>query len=94
MALFPDSDQLESEIIRSMIRSHRKRVLEVGCGDGRLLHHYALDLAGAAVGVDPDPDEITVARDELPFIHFALAEAQALPFPDQSFDLVVFAWSL
>ena len=93
MSLFPDSDQVESDIIHAMTRFAGKRVLEVGCGDGRLLRHYA-HLAGAAVGLDPDPAEVSTARNELPGVHFTLGEAQRLPFPDRSFDLVVFAWSL
>jgi len=93
MPLFPDSDQTESDIIRAMTNFAGKRALEVGCGDGRLLRHYA-GLVGAAVGLDPDPDEVAFARSELPAARFVLGEAQTLPFPDQSFDLVVFAWSL
>ncbi len=68
-------------------------MLEVGCGDGRLLRHYA-DHAGLVVGVDPDPEEAALARSELPRASLALARAESLPFPDSSFDLAVFAWSL
>lgn len=93
MTSFPDSEQLESDSLDSLIRFDGLRLLEVGCGDGRLLRHYA-DHAGLAVGVDPDPDEAALARTELPRASFALARAEALPFPDSSFDAVVFAWSL
>ena len=93
MTSFPDSEQLESDSLHGLIRFDGLRVLEVGCGDGRLLRHYA-DHAGLAVGVDPDPDEAALARSELPRASFALARAEALPFPGSSFDAVVFAWSL
>lgn len=93
MTSFPDSEQLESDSLHRLIRFDGLRLLEVGCGDGRLLRHYA-DHAGLAVGVDPDPDEAALARSELPRASFALARAEALPFPDSSFDAVVFAWSL
>jgi ubiquinone/menaquinone biosynthesis C-methylase UbiE len=90
---FPDSEQLEADSIRAITSFGGLRVLEVGCGDGRLLRHYA-DHAGLAVGVDPDPDEAAQARSDLPRVPFALARAETLPFPDSSFDLVIFAWSL
>ena len=93
MTSFPDSEQLEADLIRAITSFDGLRVLEVGCGDGRLLRHYA-DHAGSAVGVDPDPDEAALARSELPRASFALARAESLPFPDSSFDAVVFAWSL
>lgn len=93
MTSFPDSEQLESDSLHGLIRFDGLRVLEAGCGDGRLLRHYA-GRAGLAVGVDPDPDEVTQARSDLPRVSFALARAESLPFPDSSFDAVVFAWSL
>ncbi|MBI3244134.1 MAG: class I SAM-dependent methyltransferase [Chloroflexi bacterium] len=93
MTSFPDSEQVEAGSIRAILNFDGLHVLEVGCGDGRLLRHYA-DHAGWAVGVDPDPDEVALARADLPRAHFALARAEALPFPDSSFDVAVFAWSL
>jgi ubiquinone/menaquinone biosynthesis C-methylase UbiE len=93
MTSFPDPEQLESDSLHRLLRFDGLRVLEVGCGDGRLLRHYA-DHAGLAVGVDPDPDEAALARSELPRASFALARAEALPFPDSSFEAAVFAWSL
>ncbi len=93
MTAFPDSEQVEADSIRAIVNFDGARVLEVGCGDGRLLRHYA-DQAGWAVGVDPDPDEAALARSDLPQASFGLARGQALPFPGASFDIVVFAWSL
>ena len=93
MTTFLDSEQQEADIIRAVLNVDGARVLEIGCGDGRLLRHYA-DRAGCAAGVDPDPDEVALAHADLPRVHFALARAEALPFPDSSFEAAVFAWSL
>jgi ubiquinone/menaquinone biosynthesis C-methylase UbiE len=74
------------------------RVLELGCGDGRLTFRYA----GAAVSVlavDPDPDPIAQARAALPAglaerVSFAVAGAAEVDAPRASFDLALFSWSL
>jgi ubiquinone/menaquinone biosynthesis C-methylase UbiE len=63
------------------------RVLEIGCGAGRLMRRYA-GVARSAVGVDSAVD--TLPR-ELPCLQ---AGATALPFADGSFEVVVFGWSL
>ena len=63
------------------------RVLEIGCGAGRLMRRYA-HVARLAVGVDS-------ALDSLPR-EFACVQATAtpLPFADRTFEVVLFGWSL
>jgi SAM-dependent methyltransferase len=63
-------------------------VLDIGCGEGRL----AAELVrfGAAVqGIDPNPVVIDNARTAVPGATFTVATAEALPFPDASFDIAV-----
>lgn len=64
-------------------------VLEVGVGTGRqLLHHPP----GARVtAVDPDAAAIRRAARRAPGVRLLVARAEALPFPDDAFDAVVFA---
>ena len=69
-----------------------QRVLDVGCGDGRL----SLDLtqAGArVVGVDRSPSMLRAAHDRATAAakrqHWACTDAGALPFPDCSFDIAI-----
>ena len=74
------------------------RVLEIGCGEGRLTWRYA-GAAAQVVGVDPDPGRLDFASREIPLglrstVTFALAKAETLPFPRETFDLAVLAWSL
>jgi ubiquinone/menaquinone biosynthesis C-methylase UbiE len=68
------------------------RVLDVGCGTGGLLREMVVRVpySEAYVGVDPAPRMLAVARrDADPRVTFVRGVAEALPFPDESFDLVV-----
>jgi SAM-dependent methyltransferase len=64
-----------------------RRVLDVGCGTGRL----AAALAGRARvwGVDPEPKMLEVARRNAPDATFKLGRAEALPFKDGWFERAV-----
>jgi ubiquinone/menaquinone biosynthesis C-methylase UbiE len=76
----------------------RKRVLDLGCGDGR----FALGVAGIASsvdGLDPDPEAITAAKKSARKsgagnVQFAVGAAQQLPYPDGAFDVVLLSWTL
>jgi SAM-dependent methyltransferase len=67
------------------------RALDLGCGDGALVHAFAAQGA-TAVGVDPDPAMLAAARKRAAEMNvsanFLEARAESLPFPDASFDAV------
>ena len=74
------------------------RVLEMGCGDGRLTEGIAAD-ADHVLAFDPDADSISEARRSLPAelaerVDFRAASAQQIEIERAAFDLVVFSWSL
>ncbi|HWQ27739.1 MAG TPA: methyltransferase domain-containing protein [Dehalococcoidia bacterium] len=67
-------------------------VLEIGAGTGANLPYYAH--AARVIATEPDPYMLRRARERLrelnhPAIDLRLASAEALPFPDASFDHVV-----
>lgn len=65
------------------------RVLDVGCGTGSHLEGYAATGAECS-GVDLSPSMLAVARERLPAdVTLELGDASDLPFPDESFDLVI-----
>jgi cyclopropane fatty-acyl-phospholipid synthase-like methyltransferase len=75
-----------------------KRVLEIGCGDGRLTWRYA-DHAAHVVAIDPDADEIAAAREDLPPRLRDRVELKAVSIqefePDApAFDIVILSWAL
>ncbi|HZZ84594.1 MAG TPA: class I SAM-dependent methyltransferase [Anaeromyxobacteraceae bacterium] len=61
------------------------RTLDLGCGTGRNLPFYR---RGAAVGLDPHPDNLAAARRRAP-VPLVRARAEALPFKDGAFETVV-----
>jgi ubiquinone/menaquinone biosynthesis C-methylase UbiE len=74
------------------------RVLELGCGDGRVTFRYGRR-AAAVLAVDPDADRIDRARDEMPaelagIVTFAVAGAAEVEAPHESFELALFSSSL
>lgn len=66
-------------------------VLDVGCGTGELLHRIARKYPQARLsGIDPVPEMLAVAKQKLPErAEFRVGYANALPWPDGSFDVVV-----
>jgi ubiquinone/menaquinone biosynthesis C-methylase UbiE len=76
---------------QSVLSQASGKVLEVAIGTGRNLQYYHSDCE--IVGSDLSTEMLKIAREraaELNFkVRFALADAEALPFPDESFDTVV-----
>jgi ubiquinone/menaquinone biosynthesis C-methylase UbiE len=74
------------------------RVLELGCGDGRLTFRYAR-AAASVLAVDPDSERVEQARMTCPAeladqVTFAAVGAAEVEAPRASFDLALFSWSL
>lgn len=94
MGLRSDTSGQERSYLRDMLARTGGGVLEIGCGDGRLMAKTA-DLARYAVGVDlPDAlvGEGEVAR---PYhLAFAAASGLRLPFRDGCFAQALFGLSL
>jgi ubiquinone/menaquinone biosynthesis C-methylase UbiE len=98
MSIQQDTDQQESKLIHQFADFSNKRILEVGCGDGRLTWQYA-KAARSIVGIDVDLDSLRLARADTPSdlqdrTHFLCAESEHIPFAKEKFDLAVLAWSL
>jgi ubiquinone/menaquinone biosynthesis C-methylase UbiE len=74
------------------------RVLDIGCGDGRLTYRAAA-VAARIVGIDPNAARLGLARCARPEVRaprpfFVQARAEAMPFPPGAFDVAVASWSL
>jgi SAM-dependent methyltransferase len=64
-----------------------KRILEVGCGSGKLLK--LLQAANEAVGVDASEDGILACVERGIEAHCMDPSSEPLPFSDESFDVVI-----
>lgn len=79
-----------------------QRVLDVACGTGDLAELFAAGLAGEVVGLDFTPEMLAVARrrqgslpaDRAGKLRYVEGDAQSLPFPDASFDVVSIAFGI
>lgn len=78
------------ELVERAADLRGRRVLDVGCGTGRLSVALA-ERAGAKVwAVDPSPEMLAVARGKAPRgVAFKEARAESLPFKDAWFERVV-----
>jgi predicted RNA methylase len=75
-----------------------RRVLELGCGDGRLTLGIARD-AAHVLAFDPDAEAVERARRSLPAelrerVSYRVASGNEIEIEPHSFDLTVFSWSL
>lgn len=93
-----DPERTEVRVLRRLVPLEGARILEVGCGDGRLTRRIA-HLARAVVATDPNAALIARARHLTPAslrgrVRYRVAAAENLGFPDQGFDVVLLSWSL
>lgn len=64
-------------------------VLDAGCGEGETLERLAPLLPDSVTGVDLNPGSVEFTRERIPGAEFSVANILDLPFPDDSFDLVL-----
>jgi 16S rRNA A1518/A1519 N6-dimethyltransferase RsmA/KsgA/DIM1 with predicted DNA glycosylase/AP lyase activity len=74
---------------------HRARVVEVGCGDGRLTRRYAAR-AASVLAFDPDEAAIAAFRSDLPLgdVEVRVGTVARIDIPEGSADVVLLSWAL
>lgn len=76
------------EAFLSLVPAAAGRTLDLGCGEGRVTRDLAR-LGHAVTGVDASPTLVAAAVEAHPEGDYAVANAELLPFADETFGLVV-----
>ncbi len=100
MTIRVDPEGIENCTLFDLVDFSDKRVLEIGCGDGRLTWRYA-DGAAHVTAIDPNADKIAMARQQMPEHLLGHVEFHASAFEDfvadrmpATFDIVILSWAL
>ena len=72
-------------MVRQFVPLEGARVLDIGCGIGTYVRRFR-QFSDDVYGVDVEPERVAEASRTLPNIQ--VAPGEALPFPDDYFDLV------
>jgi ubiquinone/menaquinone biosynthesis C-methylase UbiE len=97
MTVQTDPEKTEIKYLQGYADFSGKRILEIGCGDGRLTWQYAQS-ARDVIGIDLHRDDLRVALIDRPSdleqkVVFTRADSVHLPFENESFDIAVLSWS-
>ena len=91
-------DPIHRRMLRLLLKANvaaPSRILDVGCGTGRLLRAVAGMWPGAQLtGVDLSEPMIEAGKKLAPDIRFHIAPAEKLPLEDQTFDIVLSSLTL
>ena len=98
MAVHIDPEGNEIEALQRIGDWRGNRVIEIGCGDGRLTLRLA-GLGAVVHAIDPHAEAIRMARKNRPKkfarrIRYRVGQAEHLEQREASFDLAVFSWVL
>jgi SAM-dependent methyltransferase len=80
-------DFARSAILEALALGTDDRLLEIGCGGGLLLRD-ALRTGCRATGLDHSDEMVQLARERAPGAEVAVAQAERLPFDDDTFSAV------
>jgi len=87
------SGQKLYENIVKYLELENKKVLEIGCGTGRISALLSKETNFLAA-LDPDENAIRKAEANIPGVDFSVGSGEELNFADNFFDVVIFTLSL
>ena len=100
MTIRVDPENNESRALFDLVEFSGQRVLEIGCGDGRLTWRYA-DSAAHVTAIDPFEASITRAKEKTSDELKSRVNFRHITFDDfaaesrsSTFDIAILSWSL
>ena len=100
MTIKVDPENNEPRALFALADFNGRRVLEIGCGDGRLTWRYA-DKAAHVTAIDPFEESIARAKENTPDDLKSRVEFRHIGFHDFAaaressiFDIAILSWSL
>ena len=100
MTISVDPKNNEPSALFALADFNGQRVLEIGCGDGRLTWRYA-DKAAHVTAIDPFEGSIARAKESMPDDLKSRIEFRNIGFEDftatskvSTFDIAILSWSL
>lgn len=79
-----------TEFFRMLKRSNSEKILDVGCGEGVTLNKIQeMKIGKKLEGVDNFKDAIEIGTKTFPKLSLKIADIYALPYKDNSFDIVL-----
>jgi ubiquinone/menaquinone biosynthesis C-methylase UbiE len=92
-----DREGVESAVIGELAELRDRRVLDVGCGRGRLTE-FAAGQAAEVYALDPDDEQVAEARKRVlaaqADVTFVVGDVESIDLPRRWFDLALCGWSL
>lgn len=76
------------QVIRKIPENNHQKILDIGCGDGVLLHLVSRKIPAQLYGVDSSQVSLHYAKTKVK-AEFILAQAEKLPFENNFFDTVL-----
>lgn len=89
---------MEVRLLEQHVSLAGRRILEIGCGDGRLTRQFA-PAASSVVAIEPDASAVAIARqlaanEGIDNVEFRVGSAEHVHVRGQPFDVVLFSWAL
>lgn len=75
--------------IRRQLESEKPALLDLGCGDGRLVPQWQSVTGGEAYGLELSPEAVRRAQEMYPTIKYTEGDATNTPYEAEQFDIII-----